>query len=142
MRSFFDNKSKATQISNFNFLKPKIPCFLRKSNQTMIEVKSKDLSFVSDGQRSDIYNIFSNIGLTVNLAQHSATKGTFCISSEPRLIAIAVSKLNSYDVFLENDLVLYTIRNPNEESKNWLTRKGQPKMEQRSATMDHALLLE
>jgi aspartate kinase len=108
----------------------------------MIEVKSKDLSFVSDGQLSDIYNIFSNIGLTVNLAQHSATKGTFCISSEPRLIAIAVSKLNSYDVFLENDLVLYTIRNPNEESKNWLARKGQPKMEQSSATMDQALLLE
>jgi aspartate kinase len=142
VRSFFDNQSRATQISNFNFLKPKIPCFLRKSNQTMIEVKSKDLSFVSDGQLSDIYNIFSNIGLTVNLAQHSATKGTFCISSEPRLIAIAVSKLNSYDVFLENDLVLYTIRNPNEESKNWLTRKGQPKMEQSSATMDQALLLE
>ena len=140
--SFFDNKSKATKISNFNFLKPKIPCFLRKSNQTMIEVKSKDLSFLSAVQFSDIYNIFSNIGLTVNLAQHSATKGIFCISSEPRLIATAASKLNSYDIFLENDLVLYTIRNPDAESKNWLKRKGQPMMEQSSTRMDQALLLE
>ena len=140
IRSFFDNELKATQISGFNFLKPKVPCFLRRSNQTMLVVKSKDLNFLSDGQLNDIYNMFLDIGLTVNLAQHSSTKSTFCISSEPRLLSQAILKLNSFDVFLENDLVLYTIKNPDEESKKWLSRKGQPKMERSSSVMDQALL--
>ena len=59
VRSFLNNESKATKIGNFKKLKPVVPCLIKNSNQVMLSIRTKDLSFMSEGQLSEIYNIFS-----------------------------------------------------------------------------------
>jgi len=142
VRSFLNNESKATKIGNFKKLKPVVPCLIKKSNQVMLSIRTKDLSFLSEGQLSEIYNIFSDIGLIVNLAQHGAASATFSVSNDHIILPLVLLKLQEYKVEIENNLVLYTVRYSDEVSRNWLYMKGKPKMEQRSLNIDRVLLSE
>ena len=142
VRSFLKNESKATKIANFKELKPIVPCLIKKSNQVMLSIRTKDLSFLSEGQLSGIYNIFSDIGLVVNLAQHGAVSAIFSVSNDCRVLPLVLLKLKEYKVEIENNLVLYTVRYSDDISSKWLRLKGKPKMEQRSFNIDQVLLSE
>ncbi len=140
VRSFLKNESKATKIANFKDLKPIVPCLIKKANQVMLSIRTKDLSFLSEGQLSRIYNIFSDIGLVVNLTQHSAVSAIFSVSNDHIVLPLVLLKLQEYEVKIENNLALYTVRYSDEISRKWLDLKGIPKMEQRSLNLDQVLL--
>ncbi|CAI8343359.1 MAG: Lysine-sensitive aspartokinase 3 [Owenweeksia sp. TMED14] len=142
IRSFLDRNLKETRVSNYKSLKPMVPCLIRKLDQVMLSIRTNDLSLMTEGQFSDVHNTFSNIGLVVNLVQRVAARIVFIVSNHHIVLPLALEQLSDYNVKVEKDLVLYTVKYSDENSRKWLAQKGIFKMEQRTESVYQILLKE
>ena len=119
-----------------------VPCLIRKLDQVMLSIRTNDLSLMTEGQFSDVHNTFSNIGLVVNLVQRVASRIVFIVSNHHIVLPLALEQLSDYNVKVEKDLVLYTVKYSDENSRKWLAQKGIFKMEQRTESVYQILLKE
>ncbi|MEY2998350.1 MAG: hypothetical protein RLZZ02_159, partial [Bacteroidota bacterium] len=103
----------------------------------------RDLSFLSEGHLADVYRIFSDLGLLVNLAQHAAVSSRFCVTGDRIAVPKALQFLEArYRVSMEEGLCLYTVRRPHEVARLWLQQRGELRFEQRSGLVDQVVLKE
>ena len=141
VRSFLHPDAPATRIGAFDALIPEVPCWIRKANQIMITVGTHDLSFLSEGHLAEVYRIFSDLGLLVNLAQHAAVSSRFCVTADRVTVPKAVSELKAnYRVQLMEDLTLFTVHRPDEGARTWLSNQGQILLDQRSGVVDQVVI--
>ena len=115
VRSFIHPEDEGTciQSKNTNHLPPII---VYKHKQVLIELRSKDFSFVGEGLTAEVYRIFHSIKFKPNLIQ-SAAISLLCVVDDysDKVQEFASKAAGVFDVNVYKDLTLLTIRHYNEE---------------------------
>lgn len=134
VRSFADLKEEGTLISEGVALEPFMPCFIRKENQQLITISTRDLAFIAEDHLSMIYKLFHRYGLRVNLSQHSATRSAFCVNNDPIAGPPLIEELKqNFDLSVDGQLELYTVRHYNDAALADIRKRGHILLEQLSA---------
>ncbi|MDM1406141.1 aspartate kinase [Myroides sp. DF42-4-2] len=111
VKSFVNPTLAGTSVSKGADLKPAIPCFIVKKNQLLISLSSKDFSFIMEQNISDIFKLFCEYNIKVNVIQNSAISFSVCVEDKFNHFEELRQKLNDqYRVSYNENVSLYTIR--------------------------------
>lgn len=111
VKSFLNPRASGTTIENGSALEPMVPCYIRKTNQALLNVHTTDLAFIVEEHLSQIYAMCHRYGIRVNLAQNSATSSTFIINHDPVNIPLLLESLQkNFGVSYREGATLYTVR--------------------------------
>jgi len=117
VKSFINPLLKGTAVSKGVDLEPHLPCFIVKRNQLLISLSSIDFSFIMEENISEIFGLFHEYKLKVNLIQNSAISFSVCVEDKfgnfNDLNAILSKK---FKVDFTENVTLYTIRHFNEQA--------------------------
>ncbi|MGB0177772.1 MAG: aspartate kinase, partial [Owenweeksia sp.] len=83
VKSFVNPDATGTLIREGSDLDPVLPCFIKKDNQVLITISTRDLAFIVEEHLSKIYKVFHQYGIRVNLSQNTAVSSSFCINNDP-----------------------------------------------------------
>jgi aspartate kinase len=117
VKSFINPLLPGTSVSKGSTLEPFMPCFIVKRNQLLISLSSIDFSFIMEENISEIFAIFHQFKLKVNLIQNSAISFSVCVEDKFgnfKDVNAILSKKFKVD-FTEN-VTLYTIRHFDEKA--------------------------
>lgn len=109
------------------------PIIVIKQDQVLMELSSKDFSFVGEKPVSRLYEIFSEIKIRPNLTQNAAISLLCCLDNIPEKIeklALAASEI--FAVGVEKELTLLTIRHYNNDILSAMTAGKNIVLEQRT----------
>ncbi|HSD07208.1 aspartate kinase [Flavobacterium sp.] len=117
VKSFINPLLKGTAVSKGVDLEPYLPCFIVKRNQLLVSLSSIDFSFIMEENISEIFGLFHQFKLKVNLIQNSAISFSVCVEDKfgnfNDLNAILSKK---FKVDFTEDVTLYTIRHFSEQA--------------------------
>ena len=110
VRSFIQPDAKGTLINDQQSQLP-IPCFIFKVNQILLSISPKDFSFIVEENFSDIFKIFAEHNVKINVMQNSAISFSVCTDNDSKKIPELIKKLQQkFRVLYNEDLELITIR--------------------------------
>ena len=98
------------------------PIIVVKNNQVLMQLHSKDFSFVEDSLVNKLHQLFVEIKIRPNLSQNGAISLFCCFDDKPDKIeklALAASEL--FDVQVVKNVVLLTVRHYNDSIVKELT---------------------
>lgn len=115
VKSFINPLLKGTSVAKGVDLEPYLPCFIVKREQLLISLSSIDFSFIMEENISEIFALFHQFKLKVNLIQNSAISFSVCVEDKfcnfNELNALLSKK---FKVDFTENVTLYTIRHFNE----------------------------
>lgn len=122
VRSFLDPEVEGTIIHN-NKVSSLPPIIVYKDNQVLIQLNSKDYSFVEEGLTAEMYRIFESLKFKSNLTQNAAIS-LLCVvdDKQGKVEQLALKASEIFDVTVTKNLCLLTIRHYNEEILNELVK--------------------
>lgn len=119
VKCFLDKSLPGTKIHN---TKQKIhypPIMVLKTNQILLEVSTRDYSFITKDNLSMIYNIFHDCRIKINLIQNAAISFLACVDYNLEKITKVLQLLESdYKVVQHENLYLFTVRHYTDEALN------------------------
>ena len=122
VRCFLNPELKGTIISN----KPVHnlpPVIVLKKSQVLMQLNSKDFSFVEEKPIAQLHEMFSSIKIRPNLSQNGAVSLLCCLDDKTEKIGkLALAASEIFDVQLEKNLTLLTIRHYTREKYDELTK--------------------
>jgi aspartate kinase len=87
------------------------PIIVVKEKQVLMELRSKDFSFVEEKPVGKLYELFEEIKMRPNLSQNGAISILYCFDDRPEKIEkLALAAGEMFDVQLEKHLTLLTVR--------------------------------
>ena len=117
VKSFLNPLLPGTSVSKGATLEPFMPCFIVKREQLLISLSSIDFSFIMEENISEIFALFHQFKLKVNLIQNSAISFSVCVEDKfgnfKDLNAILSKK---FKVDFTENVTLYTIRHFDEKA--------------------------
>jgi aspartate kinase len=114
VKSFLDPSLAGTTISN-KASKNLPPIIVLKNKQALVHLQTQDFSFVGERPMSGLYKLFAELNIKPNLIQTAAINLQFCLDDrEDKIQQLAVGASEIFDVQLEKNLTLLTIRHYNE----------------------------
>ena len=117
VKSFINPLLKGTSVSKGVDLEPYLPCFIVKRNQLLVSLSSIDFSFIMEENISEIFAMFHQFKIKVNLIQNSAISFSVCVEDKfdhfNELNAILSKK---FKVEFDENVTLYTIRHFNDNA--------------------------
>lgn len=132
VKSFVKPKDKGTIVGKGNGIEPKIPCFIVKRNQVLLKLSSLDFSFIVEDNISEIFKLFHDHRLKVDLIQNSAISFSVCLDNKFRGLQPLLEELKrKFKVVCHEDVSLYTIRHFNSDSVKSLQNGKSVLVEQR-----------
>lgn len=114
VQSFLDPTAEGTLIHSKNGLKLP-PIIVYKGSQVLVQLTSKDFSFVGEGLTAKVYSLFEELKFKPNLTQNAAISLQCVVDDHPEKVeqfALALSDV--FDVQVTKGLTLLTIRHYNE----------------------------
>ncbi len=109
------------------------PIIVVKENQALLHLNSQDFSFVGEEPMSWLYALLHKIKTRPNLIQTGAINVQLCMDYRAEKIEqLAAAAAALFDVQVEKDLTLLTIRHYNTETFEQLTRGKEIVLTQRS----------
>ena len=112
IRSFINTNNSGSYIKEIVESKEKITSLIYKPNQVLLSISTRDYSFIFEEHISEIFSIFSKIGLKVHLMQNSALSFSVCgIISNKNLLILVAELQKNYIVKYNDKVNLLTIRN-------------------------------
>ena len=140
VKSFLDPSLTGTIISS-KAAKNLPPVIVIKENQVMIQFKSKDFSFVEDKPVEQLHEIFTQVKIKPNLSQNTAISLLCCFDDHAEKIdQLAADASLIFDVELEKNLSLLTIRHYNNEMIKSFTENNEVVLEQKTISTVQLLL--
>jgi aspartate kinase len=135
VKCFLNKEAKGTVIQhevNSIFYPPLI---VLKTNQVLLQVTTKDFSFITEDNLSDLYSIFHRLKIKINLIQNAAISFVACIGvdnndDKHKELMQVLSK--DYNVFRNDDVQLLTIRHYTPEILFDLTKSRYILLEQKT----------
>jgi aspartate kinase len=114
VQSFLHPQEEGTCIHS-NSVSGLPPIIVYKQRQVLIELKSKDFSFVGEGLTAEVYQIFEALKFKPNLTQNAAIS-LLCVVDDfsDKVQELASKAANHFDVNVSRDLTLLTVRHYNE----------------------------
>lgn len=134
VKSFLDISLPGTIIHN---TRPKYlpPIIVVKENQVVMHLSSQDFSFVGEKPMTYLYQLFEQLKFRPNLIQTGAISIQICLDDQSEKIeqlAMAASEL--FEVTIEKELTLLTIRHYNQELVTTMLKGKQIVLQQQTAT--------
>ena len=131
VKSFLQPGDMGTCIGKGADLHPSLPIFIRKTEQGIIKISTRDLAFIVEENLSLIYDIFHRLGVRVNLMQNSAVSSRFCINNDPITTPLLLKELDRhFDVEFTDNIELYTIRHYTQDARDMIRKNRKVLMEQ------------
>jgi aspartate kinase len=110
VKSFLNPDAEGTTIHNSQ-VEQLPPIIVYKRHQVLMELNSKDFSFVGEGLTAELYRIFDELKFRPNLTQNGAVSFLCVVDDHAEKVdALAHKAAQSFDVQLRRDLTLLTIR--------------------------------
>lgn len=132
VKCFLDPQLKGTIIHNKQ-VKNLPPIIVVKANQVMMHLKTKDFSFIGEAPMSQLYEIFGSLKVKPNLIQTGAISLQLCLDDhEEKINQLANECSILFDVQLEKQLNLLTIRHYNFEIMNEMVSSKDLLLEQKT----------
>ncbi|MCK0160913.1 aspartate kinase [Allomuricauda sp. F6463D] len=132
VKSFIRPTDNGTTVGKGNGIEPKIPCFIVKKNQVLLKLSSLDFSFIVEDNISEIFKLFSDHRLKVDLIQNSAISFSVCLDNKFRGLQPLLEELKrKFKVVCHEDVSLYTIRHFNDSAVKSLQNGKSVLVEQR-----------
>ncbi|CAM3726950.1 aspartate kinase [Flavobacterium gelidilacus] len=117
VKSFINPLLPGTSVSKGADLDPLIPCFIIKKNQLLLSLSSLDFSFMMEDHMSEIFALFSEHKIKVNLIQNSAISFSVCIEDKyGNFNPLKTSLSKKFKVSYNENVSLYTVRHFDEEA--------------------------
>ncbi|TFH47291.1 MAG: aspartate kinase [Bacteroidia bacterium] len=122
VRSFIDHDAPGTIISEEVTQGPACPVFVRKEEQILISVLPKDLSFVMGENLANVFHLFSENGVKVNLVQAGAVSINVCADNEePKIERVLEELRKDYTILYNEGAVMLTVRHYDDMSLKQIT---------------------
>ena len=140
VKCFLDPSLSGTIIHN-KILKGLPPIIVIKENQVMIELSSKDFSFVEEKPIADLFHLFENLKIKPNLTQNAAIS-MICVLDDraDKIEKLALAASEFFDITVTKGLTLLTIRHYTTEIYKNLTVGKKMLLQQRTNDTVQALL--
>lgn len=133
VKSFNDPSAAGTRIENIPRWKISHPIYIRKQNQILISLSSRDFSFILEDNLSEIFRVIAKFRVKVNVMQNSAISFSVCVDNDSLKIKPLLEFLSKeYEIRYNENLELLTIRHYSEQSLAELSKGKQILMELRS----------
>lgn|SRR5690554_37777 len=117
VKSFANPTLAGTTVSKGADLDPSVSCFIVKKNQLLVSFASKDFSFIMEDQVSEIFKLFAEQHIKVNVIQNSAISFTVCVEDKFCHFTELLDKLkDNFKIKCDHDVSLYTIRHFTDEA--------------------------
>ncbi len=111
VKCFLDRNLKGTTISNKSRTIYYPPLIVLKEKQVVLQIVSRDFSFITEDSISDIYEVFHKVHVKINTIQNAAISLMVCVDQhEDKLAQLTELLKPSYKVFKNEDVQLLTIR--------------------------------
>ncbi len=115
VKCFFDASLPGTIISKKQ-IKNLPPIIIIKQKQALMHLHSQDFSFVGEKPMSELYKMLGELNIKPNLIQTGAVSLQLCLDDRSEKIEqLAAAASEIFDVQVEKDLSLLTIRHFNKE---------------------------
>jgi len=102
------------------------PLIVLKDNQLLIQVTTRDFSFITEDNLSRIYSIFHALKVKINIIQNAAISFVACIDNrEDKVNALLNALGKDYKVTINDNVSLLTIRHYTPEVITGLTKDKQ-----------------
>ncbi|MBO0323812.1 aspartate kinase [Muricauda sp. CAU 1633] len=132
VKSFLNPKDMGTTVGKGVGIVPKTPCFIVKKNQVLLKLSSLDFSFIVEDNISEIFKLFHDHRLKVDLIQNSAISFSVCLDNKFNSLQPMLDVLKrKFKVVCHEDVSLYTIRHFDDNSVKSLQNGKSVLVEQR-----------
>ncbi|MCM5664254.1 aspartate kinase [Galbibacter mesophilus] len=133
VKSFINPKEDGTAVMKGKGITPNVPCFIVKKNQILMKLSSLDFSFIVEENISEIFKLFHDNRMKVDLIQNSAISFSVCVDNKFNKLDDLLKVLKSkFKVTHYEDVSLYTIRHFNEKAIASLQNGREVLLEQRT----------
>ncbi|NSW94249.1 MAG: aspartate kinase [Bacteroidales bacterium] len=133
VKSFLTPAEEGTIIKADAKLKKVLPVYVRKENQMLISILPKDFSFVMGENLGNVFRIFSEKGIKVNLVEASAVSIDICVDDErDRIEKLREDLKEEYSIIYNENVEMLSIRHYTEEAIDMITRGREILLEQRT----------
>tara|TARA_B100001564_G_scaffold150005_1_gene126137 strand:- start:9458 stop:10711 length:1254 start_codon:yes stop_codon:yes gene_type:complete len=117
VKSFFKPNEKGTKVGKNLSLSPDIPCYIIRKNQILISISSLDFSYILEDNIYQIFKLFNQNKIKVNLIQNSAISFIVCVEDiNDNLNNLLIDLKAKYNVNVYMKVNIYSIRNYNESA--------------------------
>lgn len=117
VKSFLNPKAQGTVVGRGTKISPEVPCFIVKKNQVLLKLSSLDFSFIVEENMSELFKLFHDHRLKVDLIQNSAISFSVCLDNKfGGLEEILPVLERKFKVTHHEGVSLYTIRHFDENS--------------------------
>jgi aspartate kinase len=117
------------------------PIIIVKDNQVLLQLNSKDFSFVGETGISKLYELFARLKIRPNLTQTGAISIVCCLDDKAEKIEkLALAAAGFFDVAVQKDLSLLTIRHYTPEKIAALTQGKTILLEQKTTETIQVLM--
>ena len=135
VKSFINPENDGSKIGDFDNITPFVPSFIVKPNQMLLSLSTKDLSFIIEEHISQIFSLFAENGIAVNMMQNSALSFSVCFDNDLVKTNPLIETLQeNYSIKYNTNVTLYTIRHYDSESVNKVKKDKKVLLEQKSRT--------
>jgi len=132
VKSFVNPTDKGTTVGKGVGIEPKVPCFIVKKNQVLVKLSSLDFSFIVEDSISELFKLFHQHKIKVDLIQNSAISFSVCIDNKFGGLETLLQQLKSrFKVVYHENVALYTIRHFDTKSLETLQNGYELLLEQR-----------
>lgn len=133
VKSFLRPEERGSEIQKSTVSDALIPSFIFKMEQVLISITPRDFSFIVEENISQLYGIFAQHGVKINLMQNSALNFSVCVDYDAKKFEHLIAALQeNYNVLYNSDLELVTIRHYDSDTINRVTKGKEILVEQRS----------
>jgi len=133
VKPFLDHAGTGTHIGQFDQMTYSIPTIIVKKEQVLMSISSRDFSFISEQNLSNILGHFAKANIKINTMQNSAMTWTCCFDyHEEKLNQIIAVLKPVFKVYYNESLSLITLRHYNQASIDEISKNKEVLIEQRS----------
>jgi len=132
VKSFINPTNEGTTVGKGIGIEPEVPCFIVKKNQVLMKLSSLDFSFIVEDSISELFKMFHEYKMKVDLIQNSAISFSVCVDNKFGRLEELLNNLKSrFKVNCQEDVSLYTIRHFNTKAIESLLNGYEVLLEQR-----------
>lgn len=133
VKPFLSPEEDGTVINGTAEICVDFPAIIVKQNQVLASFSTKDFSFITEDHLSEIFQVFAQLHIKMNMMQSSALSFSVCLDSDEGKFRALIHTLEaSFKIKYNKDLQLITIRHYKRENIDQLSSGKVILMEQLS----------
>ena len=111
VKPFLHPEEKGTFINKDAVVSRDFPAIIVKKNQVLASISTRDFSFITEENLTEIFLVFASLHIKINMMQISALSFSVCVDHTPRKFDELLKMLNTdFRIRYNTSLELYTVR--------------------------------